>query len=94
MDKVAGLSKEAKESLIQEFQMYNQVLVREVFKTAVQSRCKILSEELQALLKQEGCRDRIYRQGGYLDGFQEGINFIEEFIERLKYRDSIEPKGY
>ena len=94
MGKVADLSKEEKESLIQEFQTFSQVLEKEVLKTAILSRCKTLSEELQALLRQEGCNDRIYRQGGYLDGFQEGVNFCEEFIERLKYRDSIEPKGY
>jgi len=32
--------------------------------------------------------------GGYLDGLQDGINLFEESVEKLKYRDSIEPKGY
>ena len=88
------LSQEQKDNLLREFQTYKQAQAREVCRTAALSLLCNRKEELAHLLKQEGCNDRIYRMGGYLDGFTDALNFEEEFFDKLKFRDKIEPTGY
>ena len=65
---------------------------QECLNQARQNLCRIRRQELQTLLKDLNSLGAM-RAGGYLDGLEEGLNFIETYFEHLKKEENRDVEG-